>query len=572
MSLKYNRLFQLYRLYSMFQPSPPPTKSSPPSPFPRARLYRNMNSQHLQATLICERQGDGSWSSNLCHFIGMNMFNILGKHFKDDEQLPLFALLPARIQAEHQKKMSDILDEGQASPYWNALFSNMLNRTIKIRNPVLDEPRFVKIIMTPKVQLENHYQFEILLIDETSAHLISQQEYQKSHDIRALMRYGIKSITENQMTKVQFLEKAHLEVDSLYEHVHEQEEHLIELMDNVMQLSSSNSHKTPHDDHLSSLEFLQIDTKINAFLEELNLPNLRLSITGTTTLYDSYKNIELCISIIKQVLELAIKYGISEVYLHHRSEQKLYICDLLFSHSVLEFALFNPETLKALHHEKGSLEILSTQQLILEKPTINTALHDLSCNFDEIDAVCHEFPNIGVILLVDDLFLNLKLLFKTCMQYIKVNKKIDASGFEKKSLMLNQSSWMMQKILIQKICPHLLFVFCMNADIAIEIIKKIRIHGMITDMEMPGDNNGQDLILWLKAFEQRKQKESIPVILNTALTEREYQEKCLRLIQLNTSYLCKGSSNRIIQEFMNSIIEQITSFLPPIETRPSNTP
>jgi hypothetical protein len=35
------------------------------------------------------------------------------------------------------------------------------------------------------------------------------------------MRYGIKSITESQMTKEQFLEKASLSVDTLYEHVHE---------------------------------------------------------------------------------------------------------------------------------------------------------------------------------------------------------------------------------------------------------------------------------------------------------------------------------------------------------------
>lgn len=168
----------------MFQPSPPATtKSSSPSPFPRAQFSRYMNSKHLQATLVCERQVDGSWSSNLCHFIGMNMVNIFGKIFKEDEQLPLIALLSTKIQAQHQKLMSDILNQGQASSYWSALFSNMLNRTIKIRNPILDEPRFVKIIMAPKVQLEDHYEFEILLIDETSAHLISQQEYQQSHDI-----------------------------------------------------------------------------------------------------------------------------------------------------------------------------------------------------------------------------------------------------------------------------------------------------------------------------------------------------------------------------------------------------
>ena len=555
----------------MFQPSPPATtESSSPSPFPSAQFSRYMNSQHLQATLVCERQVDGSWSSNLCHFVGMNMVNILGKIFKDDEQLPLMALLPTRIQAQHQKLMSDILNQGQASPYWSALFSNMLNRTIKINNPILDEPRFVKIIMAPKVQLKNYYEFEILLIDETSAHLISQQEYQQSHDIRALMRYGIKSITGSQMTKEQFIEKASLSVDTLYEHVHEQEEHLIDLMDNVLQIMSKNSVKQPLEDRLSSLEFLQIDTKINELLQEFHPPNLHLIITGKTRLYDNYINIQLCISIIKQLLALAIKYDISEVYLHHRSERNVYICDILFSHSVSELTLLDSELFRALHQQEGSLEILSTQQMILEKPTTHPALDDLSFDFDEIDNICHQFPNIGVILLVDDLFLNLKLLFNTCMQYIKAHKKIDTSGFDKKSVTLRQSSWMMQKILIQKICPNLLFVFCMNADMAIEIIKKIRIHGMITDMEMPGDNNGEDLILWLKAFEQQTQKAPIPIILHTALTEQEYQEKCFRLIQLNTSYICKGTSNHIIQEFINSIIEQISSFLPPIGIEPSD--
>jgi hypothetical protein len=547
--------------------------SRPSSPKPSISFVRSKSAHislmlqetfihDVKAKLICELQDDGQWRLFLTSIMGRKVNYLLGRDYGPEERLFIDKLLPIRIREMHQKKVNDILSDGNQSPYWSALFTNMLGRRIKICNPINDEPRFIKIIMNSKESQNSNYEFSVICIDETAQHLISKEQIENAHDVRSLMRMGIKTISEHpftQLSKEIFLRQTPQQLAEIYEQLKERDAQLLDVMEMSMSIYGKVNHQKLESERLSSIELMMIDHKINEFLEEqAQEKSITIKPIGDSSLMLPFNLINLLRLMLNQMIQLCLQQQITQIYIQHRCDTTLYICDLYVTQTLTYIEKCLDPYIKEWIGKGGNVEYLPNHNLLISMPAFSKfGFYNEDEPIVEISKIIDEIKmksDIPVIYLVDDVFLNIKVLINYCIRFMKSHEKVDANQLQRMSCNVPQNEWQNRKV-ISVNCGGAIFICCANGDVASKVLREVPAYGMITDMEMPGSKDGESLILWLKAHEIRNRLEPMKILVNTALTIDEYQKKHVRLNQIGVPYVCKGIETTPIQWFVKETLD-----------------
>ena len=162
----------------------------------------------------------------------------------------------------------------------------------------------------------------------------------------------------------------------------------------------------------------------------------------------------------------------------------------------------------------------------------------------------------GILLLVDDHVINLKLLMRN------ITEKI-APHFQQRHNQLNQvsqSNWQDQAISID-IMDQWAIICAANGDMAYEIIKNNPVSALITDQHMPGTRMGSDLIAAVRALEQDTKVTPIKIALNSGdtLTATEHG----LFSSLAVTCVVKGET-RVLSEFIHTMISATRATVPSV--------
>lgn len=536
--------------------------SNPKSLTRRRSVYGSFNfkTPDLEAMLVAETLPNNHWNLYLTNIRGPRIEFILGRSFTSTERLNVSDLLDVSIRDAHQEMVDNLFSEGAISPDWNFLFGNMFGRLIKIRNPGNDEPRFVKILMEDLKDVPKSpslsYEFSVRFFDETQQHIVSRENISSAHDIRALARMGLETLVNSPLKSVpksEFIHKPPQELSYLFEKIMDREQQACEIFEQTLNVFARSKEESPVVQP-SSTSLLPIDETVNLFLNAQNFP-LSLKLTGNTPLLLlQFQVLEILQQTLKSMIDLFLRYQISEIWIHHRCEEAQYICDIFSSMEL-------PLDQISVHHPDRDLKttLVNQHQVLLSRPAIFRhglfQQDNLQSKIEEIKQQLVHNSAIPVILLADDVALNIKMMANYCTRVIKEHLQSSQIEVKKMSFSATPEQWAKNQIVLLDV-GIALFIACANGDVASKVIEKIEVDAMITDMEMPGFQNGESLILWTKVYEYQNRKKPMKILMNTALNETDYLEKYPRLSVLNIPYVCKGGSSEKIDQLIHSILSE----------------
>lgn len=532
--------------------------------FQKKTSFKTLSPQdiHLEARLVCEYQSDNHWVLYLTNISGSRVAFLVGRAYAPNERLYLSDILFATMADDHQQKVDEILSDGMRSSYWNLLFSNMLGRRIKIRNPVNDEPRFIKILMNDLRDLKElvdttttNFEFSVKFIDETNKNLIYSEHITGAHDIRSLTRMGLTTLAFSPfqaMTRQEFTQKSAEELAEIYDQLKQRDEQLLQIFSQTLNVFSKPlEENVTLKESSSSSALCSIDSEIDQFLKDKHFP-LNLKLSGNTSLLMlESKILETLKQTLKLTIELFVNHNVSELSVTHRCDETIYICDILLSDSISNVE----EVVAPLRETEFQFEVVNPHNILISKPAIYKhgifSQDGLALKLEDIQRQIEQNPNVPVILFVDDVLLNIKMLVNYC------TREMGARGyiFKKSLITVDVTQWQERQVFLLDMGAAF-FVLAANGDVASKVIEKINIDGMISDMEMPGFKNGESLILWTKVFEQRQNRNPMMMLVNTGLNERDYFERYPRLSNLEIPYVCKGTSNKPISQFIDATLAQ----------------
>ena len=482
----------------------------------------------LNAVLICELNDKAHWDIYLTNIHGGHVVSLLGCFFALSEKYPIGRLFPTSFTMQYHENLEQVLNDGPTSPYWPFLFSHMLNRTIKIFNPMTGISHFVEIYIDPYDSLITKafkYEFKITLSDVSHQEMIATKAGSITHDLRGLIHAG-----------QQIIDELHQESQSLNaENTEEAVGHAISAQQKMMQIKDIfalqiNLCKDARDDFLPmglNREQQTIPIPVFENLDDFfkKLP-LNLASSTTTRLHLEFKGqtkalfFPEIINILKQfifnLIKNAIEADASAIIITILDELNGMMCQIVDNGKGMndiqmqEFfkrSFPSQKALRSIEEKRGEGTLMCIQkwEAYRGEASVSAREDGLAGTQFQLQMPCHFFkepaiqgiviknmnahlktqPASKIILIIDDCLLQLKLVIKKILA-----RSFSSADYFKE---MNQNQWKQGG---SEIIMHeaLMFVCCSNAEMADEITQSMHVDAILTDLEMPGELDGAELI------------------------------------------------------------------------------
>ena len=441
-------------------------------------------------------------------------------------EIDLNLLFAESFRKIHEKFMIDILISGVKSQYFNSEING--KRNVDIINPINKKTYVVKLGMVFKLQKDNIFLFDIEFTDVTSVNTIINKNDLVIHDLRSIIKSAQNTVFE--------LEKS--VNDSGFENMKLLKDLLKESLDMCHNIRKSFLPEDiiKNEDHSIVKSYIEIPKFISTLKNIFNSINFEFMINSNGLLTDKQSEClyNCLLYIVKNYIdagatlihiEVSQPYNIKIIISDNRKEINLNKLDIEKSSQF--FLLYNEWKTYG-----GTIELKSNIKkfdFILEIPPKKSnefvlQLHHINQLFS--------IKNNKIILFVDDVLLNIKILWIKILKYLYPLHKYNNFPI------LSNDQWQNYGMFVIEFNEYT-FIFASNGLYGKDIALSINCYIIITDIQMPL-LNGIDMI---KILLEKSYKSKI--LINSALPKKELESlnDIMELIKIpNISFLEKGSN------------------------------
>jgi len=534
--------------------------------------------EDLKATLICKLDElTGKWEMRLTHIKGHQVVYLLGKKFNLSDTLDLELLIPADKREEHHAFVTSILNEGPSSEYWPFLFGGKMFRTIKIMNPHNQTPRLVKIKMNvnpASLVAGNYYVFDMTLTDQTAMNAVATKAGLVTHDLRGYIRTVIHTLSESTggFSRDAFMNLSPQELGQLYDLQKEKDKQAIEVLHEGLKLCKDTREDfLPESvikqslieqvDHSVSDDEDFVEEHVQAFIQKTQLITNECELSfvdGHTESKLDSKKIDILEQFLLNLIRNAIQAGAHKIDIKSSCESDQLTLEVTdngigMPESLLSTFFVRPMPELTLNHSPRSIESKrgegalmanerweliggksvamhrqdgqpgTTFQLSIPAPHHQFFMKKMCSLTEEQRISLTDLRSMdrlkGIILLVDDSFVTMKMLLKnvTNILFSISPQQSEIASDNLKSVKIDD--WQQKKFVIETRGDWGI-VCAANGRVAYDIVMAIEILATITDQEMPM-MNGLELIASIRKLERIESRPRMRIALNTALAVAE---------------------------------------------------